>query len=279
MPKPNAHISLTIAKILFSQGLLVLLPPLSFDAHAAPPTEIGQQVKTNSGLIYVTTKAGAGQPVRKGETVTVHYTGTLQDGTKFDSSRDRGQPFEVPIGLGKVIAGWDEGIVGMLPGEQRTLTIPPQLGYGARGAGSVIPPNATLTFDVELIGVQTLPNTSPTEPGKPRKLDSGLILETITPGNGPTAEPGDAVTVHYTGTLQDGTKFDSSRDRGQPFEVPIGVGDLIKGWDIGIVGMKVGERRKLTVPPELGYGTRGAGEVIPPNATLIFDVELINVKK
>ena len=107
---------------------------------------------------------------------------------------------------------------------------------------------------------------------------SGLKYVVLKEGNGATPEAGQTVTVHYTGTLEDGSKFDSSRDRGRPFDFKLGVGQVIKGWDEGISTMKVGERRKLTIPPDLGYGSRGAGGVIPPNATLIFDVELLGVK-
>ncbi len=96
-------------------------------------------------------------------------------------------------------------------------------------------------------------------------------------GTGAEAKPGDSVSVHYTGTLEDGTKFDSSRDRGQPFSFPLGAGRVIKGWDVGVAGMKVGGQRRLEIPPEEGYGSRGAGAVIPPNATLHFDVELLAV--
>jgi FKBP-type peptidyl-prolyl cis-trans isomerase len=96
-------------------------------------------------------------------------------------------------------------------------------------------------------------------------------------GTGAAAKAGDRVSVHYTGTLEDGTKFDSSRDRGQPFGFTLGRGEVIAGWDQGLVGMKVGGQRKLTIPPEEGYGARGAGGVIPPNATLEFDVELLRV--
>jgi peptidylprolyl isomerase len=110
-------------------------------------------VTTPSGLQYVDIVEGTGAMPEAGQTVTVHYTGTLENGSKFDSSRDRGQPFQFKIGRSQVIKGWDEGLSTMKVGGQRKLIIPSELGYGARGAGGVIPPNATLIFDVELLGV------------------------------------------------------------------------------------------------------------------------------
>ncbi|OKH41758.1 peptidylprolyl isomerase [Nostoc calcicola FACHB-389] len=111
-------------------------------------------VTTPSGLKYVELKEGTGATPERGQTVEVHYVGTLEDGTQFDSSRDRGQPFKFKIGVGQVIKGWDEGLSTMKVGGRRNLIIPPELGYGSRGAGGVIPPNATLLFDVELLGVK-----------------------------------------------------------------------------------------------------------------------------
>ena len=109
-----------------------------------------------------------------------------------------------------------------------------------------------------------------------RTTESGLIIEDIAYGKGDEAIAGKTVTVNYTGTLEDGTQFDTSIGRA-PFSFPLGAGRVIKGWDEGVAGMKVGGKRKLTIPPELGYGSRGAGNVIPANATLIFEVELLKV--
>ena len=110
---------------------------------------------------------------------------------------------------------------------------------------------------------------------------SGLVIEELAAGSGAEAKPGDQVSVHYTGWLlfggEKGKKFDSSRDRNDPFAFPLGAGKAIKGWDEGVQGMKVGGKRTLTIPPALGYGARGTGGVIPPNATLIFEVELLGV--
>lgn len=106
---------------------------------------------------------------------------------------------------------------------------------------------------------------------------SGLSFEELVLGEGAVAQSGRSVTVHYTGWLENGKKFDSSKDRGDPFVFPLGAGHVIRGWDEGVQGMKVGGMRKLTIPPDLGYGARGAGGVIPPNATLVFEVELLNV--
>ena len=107
--------------------------------------------------------------------------------------------------------------------------------------------------------------------------DSGLKYEDLVAGDGEEAKAGQTVTVHYTGWLENGTKFDSSKDRNDPFRFKLGAGQVIRGWDEGVAGMKVGGSRKLTIPAALGYGARGAGGVIPPNATLIFDVELLAV--
>lgn len=130
---------------------IVIVMALGFTAVGA---EMGKKMTTTSGLQVETLKEGTGAAPKAGQTVRVHYTGWLTDGKKFDSSVDRGQPFEFTLGRGQVIKGWDEGLALMKIGQKSKLTIPPQLGYGARGAGGAIPPNATLVFEVELLGVK-----------------------------------------------------------------------------------------------------------------------------
>ena len=144
---------LAISCAILALAIVAAVTPLG-RSHAAT----NEVIEMPNGLKYTDTKTGDGATAAAGNKVSVHYTGWLYNnatkGTKFDSSVDRGQPFQFTLGAHQVIAGWDEGVAGMKVGGKRTLIIPPELGYGARGAGGVIPPNATLMFDVELLGVQ-----------------------------------------------------------------------------------------------------------------------------
>jgi FKBP-type peptidyl-prolyl cis-trans isomerase len=254
---------------------------ISTGAQAAESGQVDQSKnrtmkKTASGLQFLDEKVGTGETPKTGQTCIMHYTGWLWErnakGKKFDSSKDRNEPFPFAIGKGEVIKGWDEGVATMKVGGKRHLLIPPDLGYGARGSGSDIPPNATLLFEVELLGISAM-----------KKTDSGLEYRDIKEGTGASPKQGQTCVVHYTGWLWDGAakgrKFDSSVDSSKPLSFPVGVKRVIAGWDEGVATMKVGGKRELLVPPALGYGARGAGGgVIPPNATLLFEVELLEVK-
>jgi peptidylprolyl isomerase len=241
----------------------------------------GPLVTTESGLQYQDLKVGSGQTPREGNQVSVHYIGALEDGTVFDRSRDRGFPFTFLLGSAAVIEGWHEGVATMRVGGKRRLIVPPHLAYGPDGFRDIVPPNATLIFEVELLDVKPGiigPETPPELDGEEIVTDSGLRYIKIAEGTGIRPRRGQKATVHYTGWLQSNNyKFDSSHDRQQAFTFTIGVGEVIAGWDEGILGMKVGERRRLIIPPELAYGAEGSGAV-PPNETLIFDVHLIDVQ-
>ncbi len=232
--------------------------------------------KTESGLKYRDIKDGKGEPPAVGQACVVHYTGWLWEkdakGEQFDSSVERGEPFTFHVGESEVIKGWDEGVSTMKVGAKRELIIPPDLAYGERGAGGKIPPNATLIFEVELRELGA----------KWEKTDSGLEYADTKVGTGDEPKTGQTCEMHYTGWLWQegakGKKFDSSLDRGKPFKFPIGAGRVIKGWDEGIATMKVGGKRRLRIPAKLGYGERGFPPVIPPESTLLFEVELLGVR-
>lgn len=225
------------------------------------------------GLSYIDSVPGHGLVCGETDFVEVHYTGWLWEadengvmgkGTKFDSSVDRGTPIAFPLGMSMVIPGWDKGLVGMAEGGERSLLIEPAMGYGEAGRPPVIPPSSTLFFDVKLV---SLPK---------------LEIEVIEEGTGAIAELGDQVNVHYTGWLWNdgvkGSQFDSSANTGRPFKFTLGAGQVIQGWDRGILGMKVGQKASLIIPASMGYGARGSGARIPPNSTLIFEVELVSIE-
>ncbi len=362
------------------------------------------EIKTTpSGLKYSVLKAGKadGRTPGPGDKVRVHYSGWLTDGKLFDSSVKRGQPFDFSVGSG-VIQGWSEAAQLMTEGQRIKVTIPPNLGYGERGSPPVIPANATLVFEIELLDILAIapklpeshadkqkttasglkyeviqegsgdspkeedtwelkyafwngtgklidsseangrpfkgsaktmrfkflqeapalmkvgskvrfdvppellfgaqargpdlpansatvwllelvqivkplpiPEFAKSDPAKLQKTASGLQYEVIKEGTGKTPTMGQKVTVHYAGWLMDGKLFDSSFGRGEPMSFTLGA--VIKGWNEGLQMMKEGSIYKLTIPPELAYGSQGAPPTIPAEATLLFYVELIKV--
>lgn len=276
-----------------SQGAGGVIPPnatLTFDVELVdftPKVEVKpydtthvKAATTASGLRYFMISSKGGPKAASGDKVKVHYTGRLMDGKVFDSSVERGEPIEFNLGEGRVIPGWEEGIALLGKGDKATLVIPAELAYGAQGAGGVIPPNATLVFDVELVDFTAAPKVEQFDiKGKPEKTTpSGLKYIVVKEGTGPQATAGQSAMVHYSGYLLDGKMFDSSVKRGEPFTFQLGQGGVIAGWDEGVALMKVGAKYRFIIPASLGYGANGAGGVIPPNATLIFDVELLGLK-
>jgi len=237
-----------------------------------------EEIKTASGLSYIITQEGSGKTPQSGDKVEVHYTGKLANGTIFDSSVSRGQSFLFQLGVGQVIQGWDEGVALLKVGDKATFTIPSNLAYGEQGAGEVIGPNETLIFEVELLGIKEAPKPVDIAGKEILTTKSGLKYIKIKSANGSQATQNKMVSVHYSGFLEDGSLFDSSVERGQPITFPLGQGHVIKGWDEGIALLKVGEKAQFIIPHELGYGEQGYPPVIPQKATLIFDVELVEVK-
>ncbi|NXW45985.1 FKB10 isomerase, partial [Nyctiprogne leucopyga] len=199
-----------------------------------------------------------------GDFVRYHYNGTFRDGRKFDSSYDRGATVAGVVGVGRLITGMDRGLQGMCVNERRHLIVPPHLGYGSIGVAGLIPPDATLYFDVVMLDIWNKKDKLQiTTLSKPERCNR-------------TVENSDFVRYHYNGTLLDGTPFDSSYSKDSTYDTYVGTGWLIKGMDQGLLGMCAGEKRSIIIPPFLAYGEKGYGTVIPPQASLVFSVLLVD---
>jgi peptidylprolyl isomerase len=237
---------------------------------------LNKEFTTESGLKYKIIHEGNGQRAKVGDMVSVHYTGKLTNDTIFDSSYSRNQPIKFKLGAGQVIKGWDEGIALLNVGDKAIFTIPPHLGYGSRAVGP-IPANSTLIFEVELVQIVERPKPFDVKGKDTITTASGLKYIKLNSTEGEAPKAGDRVFVHYTGFFEDGKIFDSSVERGQVFNFILGQGQVIAGWDEGIALLKKGEKARLIVPYNLGYGENGYPPHIPAKATLIFDVELMDV--
>ncbi len=263
--------------LLFEVELIAAQPPLVPDAFPKDLNALKWQ-SADPGVSYADEKQGEGTAAVPGTKISLHYTGWLIQGRKFASSKDLGKPLETVLGANKLIKGWEIGLEGLKPGAVRWLRVSPSMGYGSKAYAS-IPPNSTLLFRVEILTVKTdneLAETMDFFPDlaslKLQEGKDGLQYAIVKKGEGEPAKTGSKVRVHYTGFLANGTKFDSSRDRGEIFEFLLGGGRVIRGWDLGVEGMLPGEKRILVIPPGIGYGSRGGGP-IPPDATLVFVVE------
>jgi len=277
--KWKAVVAIALILIVLTLALTGCGPEIK-ERPSTTGSEVGP-ITTESGLVYEVLEPGEGPAPEPGDVVSVHFAATLEDGTEIGSSYEGGQPAGFVLGAGSALPGLEEGIALMHEGEKARLVIPPELALGDRASSDgLIPANSTLIFEVELVSIQEGAPEAPTEVKEADYVttDSGLKYHDFVVGDGPSPETGQTVSVHYTGWLEDGTKFDSSLDRGQPFAFPIGMGRVIAGWDEGVATMKVGGKRQLVIPSELGYGEQGYGAAIPSNATLIFEVELLGVQ-
>ena len=238
---------------------------------------------TGSGLKVFDLAVGDGVEVRSGKLISVHYTLWRQGGEVVDSSLDRGQVFNFVLGAHQVIPGLEEGVVGMKVGGTRQLVVPPDLGYGEEGYGLIIDPTENIVYEIMLVDVLPPPPPPPDTPTDVAEsaytvTESGLKYYDIIVGEGYALQRGQIAEFHYTGWLVDGVKFDSSLASGNPMQIPFGIGSVIPGLDEGISTMKIGGKRQLVIPPELAYGEEGVDGIIPPNATLIFEIELLDAQ-
>jgi len=253
-----------------------------------------------SGIFYNINKKGKGKQVTAGSFVTVNLLAKSigPQGREFVNTYND-KPIDVEVGTGRLGIGFETGILKLKVGDKATIISPFTLAFGAQGIRDVIPPFATIVYDVEIIKIISAEEMQAKQENEAMKMAAKEIGElknyiksnniTVNPtstglyyveevvGEGVQAVAGKKVKVHYTGYLLNGQKFDSSVDRGQPFEFTLGQGQVIPGWDEGIAMMKVGGKAKLIIPSKLGYGSRGAGQSIPPNSTLVFEVELLEV--
>ncbi|KAG7457828.1 hypothetical protein MATL_G00231390 [Megalops atlanticus] len=241
-------------------GMICLALLITFVACNAPPVPLDDIVVEKT---FVPEQCD--RVVKSGDFVRYHYNGMFPDGKKFDSSYDRGSTYNVYVGKRQLIEGMDKALLGMCVNERRLIKIPPALAYGKDGYGDIIPPDAILHFDVLLLDIWNPEDTVQIRTyHRPEKCDR-------------TVQVSDFIRYHYNGTLLDGTLFDSSHTRMRTYDTYVGIGWLIAGMDQGLLGMCVGEKRIITLPPFLGYGENGDGSDIPSQASLVFDVVLLDL--
>ncbi|MFA4862502.1 MAG: FKBP-type peptidyl-prolyl cis-trans isomerase [Bacteroidales bacterium] len=264
---------------------------------------------TSSGIYFLETKKGTGKTAVKDGYVNAHYTVYLLGGEKLFSTIERGEPVDFKYGSQFENKGFQEVIGMMREGGKANAIVPSAMAFGAQGAGSVVPAFSTLYYEVEMIKIMSNEEFERKQADKNAKqmaeasrkekeeiasiqkylkdnnitpttiLPNGLIYIEKQAGTGPKPIDGKKVKVHYTGKLLDGTMFDSSVERGEPFEFALGRRAVIEGWDVGIALMNEGGKATLIIPSKLAYKEKGAGDVIPPFSPLVFDVELIETEK
>jgi peptidylprolyl isomerase len=255
---------------------LLSVEPAPKPASVAPE----KLLSMDNGVQYSDLSLGDGIEAISNTTVTTEYVVWVDgaDSEDYVGSSADSQAVTFVVGKGAaVFPGWEQGVVGMKVGGRRLLIIPPDLALGAQASG-LIPANSTLIMEITLTDVKEPKVKTQVDEEDYITAPSGLKYYDIKVGTGITPTIGQTVVVNYVGWLEDGTQFDSSYDRGETFSFALGMGGVIQGWDLGVASMKVGGIRQLVIPPELGYGDTGAGTTIPAGATLIFEVELVEIK-
>jgi peptidylprolyl isomerase len=249
------------------------------EAPAGIPEVDGPITDTESGLRLVEIRAGDGRTPEEGDLVTMHILGMLEDGTVFADTATEGAPITATATEADLFPGWLEGLLLMKEGGKARLIIPPDLAFGAEGAGGIIPPDATITIDVELLTAVAPPSPTAVDEADLTTTDSGLQYFDIVEGEGEMPVDGQDVVVNYVAWLQDGEEYIASSDtQGEPLTFTLGSEmGVFPGWDEGVSTMLPGGKRYLVIPPDLALGETGGGR-IPPNATLLMEVELLEVK-
>lgn len=251
--------------------------PSSESPQATTSAPVALDTTLENGLSIKDTQLGSGIPADSGLYFIAHYIGYFENGEIFDSSYERNTPINFQLGKGQVIQAFEHGLKGMREGGKRTLVTPADLAYGEQGIPGIIPPNANLRFEVEMISVITPPQPWDHTTARAQTTDSGIEYHILQNGQGSNPAAQQQVRVHYAGFLEDGTLFDSSYLRSEPFEFVVGTGEVIRGWDEIILQMRMGEKRTVFIPADLAYGETGIPGTIPANAKLRFDIELLEV--
>ncbi|HAC14369.1 MAG TPA: peptidylprolyl isomerase [Bacteroidetes bacterium] len=256
----------------------------SCNQDKTPPNEaelepaIAIDTTLENGLVIKDIQLGTGTPVDSGDYFQAHYIGYLESGEIFDSSYERNTPINFQLGKGQIIQAWELGIEGMRAGGKRMITTPSELAYGETGIPGIIPAESTLRFEIEMLNVIKPPAMWELPSSNRRSTESEIEYIIVSNGSGNKPNSNDQVVVNYSGYLEDNTLFDSSYLRQMPFEFRLGTGYVIRGWEEMISDMRPGEKRTVFIPSTQAYGESGIPGTIPPNETLRFDIELIEVK-
>lgn len=233
-------------------------------------TTVQNEIITPGGIkITFIEKSNSNEKIKKGDVIKIKYNAYLPDGKLFDSSDMIGMALGYYVGIGMSVKGWDEALPYTSVGDKFRLHIPAKLAYGKKGYGKLIPPDTDLDFDMEI-----------TEKMTPEVLQNNLQFYLTLPkaAEKKVAQEGNDVTIHYYAWTADGRLFDATHFNGKPYKYKLGFGKAIEAWNIALKKMRKGEKAIVVVPPQLGYGEAGIPELVPPNATLVYMLELIDVK-